>query len=418
MVKRLLAVCYGGGHVAMMPAVLDALRRLVPDLEVELLALTTARTAARHLGLPAFGYAELLARWPDGEARREGERLLAGNTHPDVEREESIAYLGLNWLDLVRQHGAEAAQRIYAAKGRGGFLPLLLMRRLLTEVQPDFVLATNSPRTEQAALQAAVEQGIPSLAMFDLFPVPGEPYAQRPVLADVTTVISEGARDTLLAAGMRPEAVVVAGNPAFDALAAPERAAQGQKLRACLGWQDRWVAMYAGYAEPSASAEWPPGTAFPLAVEGALRQWVDAHPDVALVIRQHPNHAHLFREHWERTPPHPRVHISWPGAEAVEPWILASQAVVVQASTAGLQAAVAGKPVLALDQSPSIVSAGFSWSALGVARGVGRVEDLAGELVATRARPFKAATGIAAPAGPRIAALVAERLQAPVRPDS
>lgn len=412
MAKRLLAVCYGGGHVAMMPPVLDQLRRLVPGLEVELLALTTARAAARQLGLPAFGYTELLAQWPDAEARREGERLLAGNTHPSVEREESIAYLGLNWMDLVRQHGAEIAESIYFEKGRAGFLPLRLMRRLLADRRPDFVLTTNSPRTEQAAIHAAVEQGIPCLSMFDLFPVPDDPYAHRPVLADITTVISEGARATLLAAGMQPESVVVTGNPGFDSLVEPGLAAAGRDLLTRLGWEDKWVAMYAGYAEPSASAEWPAGTAFPLAIEGVLRSWVDARPGAALVIRQHPNHAHLFRQAWEHAPTHPRIHISWPDVEAVEPWILASQAVVVQVSTVGLQAAVAGKPVLALDQSPSIVSAGFSWSALGVARGVDRLENLTRELDEVRLHPFTADTHIVTPAAPRIAALVAARLQA------
>ena len=49
---------------------------------------------------------------------------------------------------------------------------------------------------------------------------------------------------------------------------------------------------------------------------------------------------------------------------------------MVQASTVGLQSAIAGKSVLAMEESPSIYSASFSWSALGVARGVAVLKDL------------------------------------------
>ena len=407
----LLAVAYGGGHITMVLPVLAQLREIIPGLDIELLALTTARAQSRGLGLRCIGYTELLAQWPDEEAVRQGKLLLSGNSHPDVTADESVAYLGLNWVELVRQHGEQEARRRFSARGRASFYPLELMRRLIADRRPDFVLTTNSPRTEQAAVEAAVELGVPCLSMFDLFPVPDDPYALRPVNADITTVISGRARDTLVLAGMRAEKIAVTGNPAFDALASPALAAEGWARILQLGWERSWVVLYAGYAESTSHGRWLAGTAFPLAIERVLRAFVDSHDDVALVIRQHPNNWHLFEQEWAQQLAHPRIHISRPGLETLEPWLLACNAVVVQASTVGLQAAIAGKPVLSMDESPSIVAASFSWSALGIAKGVGRVEDLAHELTTLRACVVSPITDIPSPAAPSVAALIARRLQ-------
>ncbi|TWO68957.1 UDP-glycosyltransferase [Caenimonas sedimenti] len=408
---RLLAVSYGGGHIAMVLPVLRALRERMPDLQIHLLALTTARAAAAEFAPLSFGFAELLARWPDADATRHGQRLLASHTHPAVDPAESLAYLGLNWVDLERQHGAEEATQRYAQAGRGAFFPLHTLRRLLADLQPDFVLATNSPRAEQAALQAAVEAGIPNLALFDLFPIENDPYAQRPVLADCTAVVAPAAKAALVRAGVPEQAVVVTGNPAFDGLADPAHAAAALALRARLGWTAKWVVLYAGHAEPAAGPHWPAGTAFPLAIEDTLRDWVAADPDLALVIRQHPNHWHQFQEAWAGRPAHPRVHLSLPDEEPVEHALLAADAVVVQVSTVGVQAEVAGKPVFSMEESPAAHHAGFSWAGLGIATGIHALADLPPALEAARLRRTAPVLVIPTPAAASVAELVLRRLQ-------
>ena len=410
--QRLLAVTYGGGHVAMVLPVLRELRNRRPDLEIHLLALTTARAAAAaEFGANAFGFAELLARWPDAKAELEGRRLLDESRHPAVAEDESIAYLGLNWIDLVRECGEEQARNRYAQQGRGAFYPIGTMRRLLAELRPDFVLATNSPRAEQAVLQAAVEADIPSLALFDLFPIEHDPYAARPVLAHHTVVISPAACDVLTRAGMHRSSIVVAGNPAFDSLEDPAHHASARRLRKRLGWEKKWVVLYAGYAEPVASDRWPSGTAFPVAIEDCLRAWVKAHSDTALIIRQHPNNWHLFCGVWDARGHDPRVHVSMPAESGVEESILASDVVVVQVSTVGVQAAVAGRRVLSMEESPSIGSAGFSWAKFGIAHGVPELGCLAAALDNARRESRPSRLQIPSPAAPRIAQLVAETLQ-------
>ena len=89
---------------------------------------------------------------------------------------------------------------------------------------------------------------------------------------------------------------------------------------------------------------------------------MDANEDRALIIRYHPNEMHLFPQGLS----HPRVFLSTL-QQQVQEAILASDLVVVQLSTVGLEAAIAGKPVVALVNSPLCLSLNFDYQALGVA---------------------------------------------------
>ncbi len=385
--RRILAVAYGGGHIAMLLPVLRALRRQHPDLHVDLLALTTAARAARAAGESPLGYADLL-HLLDADERAQalalGARLRDGNTHPDIADDETLAYLGVNALDLQRRLGAEAAAALLGSRGRQGFYPRDFFGRVLRALQPDLVLATNSPRSEQAAVDAAHAAGIPSVALLDLFGLPGDAFAARSIRPDRVCVVAEAVRDNLVAAGWPPGGIAVTGNPAFDALLDPAWAQRAAALRAELGWQRRRVVLLATQPEPRAhpASPWPVGDALPLAMEDALRAWVATRDDAALIVRHHPNH-------WHRLPPRaavPGVHLSRGADEAIELLLRAADAVVVQATTVGLQAAVVGLPVLRLGCSPAVLG-GIDYAALGVARAVPDLDALPAALDALLRAP-------------------------------
>jgi hypothetical protein len=100
------------------------------------------------------------------------------------------------------------------------------------------------------------------------------------------------------------------------------------------------------------------------------------------VVRHHPNH-------WHRAPraaDTAQVRFSVATQEPVEGLVLAADAVVVQSTTVGLQAAVAGRPVLSLQCSPGALW-GLDYAALGVARGVPTLDDLPQALDRTLAEP-------------------------------
>lgn len=382
--RRVLFVTYGAGHIAIVVPVIRVLREREPGIQIDLLALTTAAHEARRQGFAPLGYLDF-THWYDAYAlQRHAAPHLAGTQHPLIDAAETIAYLGINFEDLHQRLGPKAAAQEYAQKGRWAFMPLNFMRRLLRHLKPDVVVATNSPRSEEAALTAASELGIPSVCMVDLFSPVGDPFLDRTQFADALTTISELGKRNLIAGGVPAERIHITGSPAFDGLSDLLRAKEAAQDRSTLGWQGLKVILWAGNMEallPETGPESNPAW-FPLQVERILRDYVRTHADTALVIRYHPNQV----QHFEPGPPEPRVLWSVPLERHPHRDILLADLVVVNGSTMGLEAAVAGKSVLAMDNSPGRHI--FPLSEFGVARGVAGFADLAGAVDAALHEPF------------------------------
>ena len=363
---KVLFVSYGGGHITMVLPVIRALREQQPDTQVTLLALTTAHAAATAAGENPVGYADFLDLVDEPGVAQWGASLARGLHHPAVSATETRAYLGINFWDLQQQHGLKQAQDLYARDGRYSFFPIHFFKRLLAKLQPDVVVSTNSPRSEHAALDAAVQMGIPSLSMIDLFAMNFDPYLQRSRHADCITVLVPQARDNLLAHGVEASRIVITGNPAFDSLFDPQLKEQARALRHALHWEGLKVVLWAGIIEqlPGEFGTIAPGTAFAEAVEAVLRRWCARRPDVAVIARYHPNEAHLF----PTGQPQERFHMSRPLVDRLHPQILAANVVLVTGSTVGVEAASAGVPVLSLESAGS--ASLMSYARLGISQGV------------------------------------------------
>ena len=381
---RILAVAYGGGHIAMMLPVLRALRGRRPDLDITLLALTTAARAAREAGETPLGYVDLLhllSPEEQAQALALGRKLQPGNTHPDIPEAETVAYLGINAWDLQQQLGPEAAQALLDARGRQSFHPLHFFRRIVAQLRPDLVLATNSPRSEYAAVDAATEAGIPTLAMLDLFAMPGDAFAARARHPSRVCVLSEAARDNLIRAGWPPARIAVTGNPAFDALGAPQTRAAGLAWRAALGAPPRRLVLLALQPEPASHAASPGKTGDPHLPERMLQSCIDSvreHPDWTLIVRPHPSQPAPV------LPDDPQLRLS-PASEALHPLLHAVGAVITGTSTVALEAHLAGRRVLQL--LDSIAAPAMPYLALGVADAACHLSDLPQTLAALLAQP-------------------------------
>lgn len=348
---KVLFVSYGGGHIGMVLPVMRELEALIPGVQCPLLALTTGHLKAKAVRPDALGYKDFLHLVDAGAARAWGERLSEGNTSPDVPRDETVAYLGINYLDLIAQHGEAGAAELYRAQGRYGFRPLHFMRAVLDALQPDAVVATNSPRSERTALDVAGERGLPAIGMVDLFGLDSDTYVLHDPKPAWTCVISEGVRQRLIARGFPADGVVVTGNPAFDGLFSADNRARAHAFLAEHGWQGLRPVLFAGHWEPQAhpATPVPVGQALPREIEAVLREAVHARDDLALIVRYHPSDWTQY----PRLPDAARIHFSEPPREPIHPLILAAQAVVVQTSTVGLESAVSGKPVISVENSPA-----------------------------------------------------------------
>ncbi|MFN3437924.1 MAG: hypothetical protein ACK41V_09540 [Acidovorax sp.] len=246
--KKILFVTYGSGHVRMVVPVAHALAAR-GVAQVQVLALTTAAPVARSAGLDVLQFKDFITP-QDTDALVHGRRLMAGMTGPIADPAETEAYLGLCWAELEEDVGPQEAARRYERDGRQAFLPRRVLQRIVEQVAPAVVVATNSPRAERAALMAARELGLPSVCMVDLFCL-DEVWIRQGGFADCVCVLNEAVRQFLITEGRNPEEVSATGNPAFDALGDPVQVEAGRLLRKERGWNNKKLLLWPTQVEPA-----------------------------------------------------------------------------------------------------------------------------------------------------------------------
>ena len=288
---RVLFVTYGGGHVSMVLPVIHALAKQ-NKVQSMVLALTSAASSTRAAGIATWQFKDFLE--PDDFQALAWGNGLASTLDPGgmVEPQETRAYLGLSFQDLVQTHGFELAQAMYAKYGRHCFLPLPTMRRIIKKLKPDAVVITNSPRAERAAGLVARELGIPALCINSMFAIDEIGWLGEPDFCDVLCVLSDSVRQRFIAAGRLPEQVVVTGNPAFDALVQAPFKAAGAALRSQLPANVCQVLLWASQPEYVSHPTAPGLTGEPDLPRRILSQmlaWAQAAPQRHLLIRPHPN---------------------------------------------------------------------------------------------------------------------------------
>jgi len=331
---------------------------------VVFLALTTAAQYMDGLQLPFIGYRQLPGA-SDADVQKYGNELARGlPTGGPVSPEETVAYLGLNYRELVRMHGEVGAAERYAAQGRQAFLPVGLFESWLRELNPALVVATNSPRSEQAALLAAGRLGIPAVCTVDIFGLQEVQWVGQPGYSQRICVLNDQVRDMFLAHGRRADEVVVTGNPAFQRLRTASAMEAGRKLRRDRSWpEEDVVILWASQIEPERHpfADRHGDPSLPRRIEAELRQFVAQHDGFQLVVRYHPSERIDFMQGQAR------VHFS-PVTEDLAALLHAVDIVVVTASTVGLEAYLAGRRVISVDAS--IFTSDAPYSQMGVSTGV------------------------------------------------
>ncbi len=335
--------------------------------DVNILALTTARKVVEEVGLPCFSMRDVpLSK----DAIRYGKELLnkMGEGHPDVPYEESLAYMGLSYEALVKEYGEIKAAKLYAQKGRQAFLPVTLMEAILADGQYNLVVATNSPRMEQASILAAGNLGIPALCMVDLFAMQEKKWIAQEGYADKVCVLSEAVKKILCDEGREPDDIIVTGNPAFDYLADSSIKEKAKILRSKKGWGNKKVILWCSQPEP----EVHPFTGekgnpkLPFIIEKELQKICNKHEDWHLFVRPHPSENMDKRVQLE--------HVEYGQDGDLHELLYAVDLVVVMSTTVGLEAALIGKPVVALNMS--IFSPDMPYADMGIAYGVDHVEEL------------------------------------------
>lgn len=368
----ILFISYGGGHVACLAPL--ALTMQSKNIPFKFLALTTASSYLNPLGISALGFKDL----PEATASdvQHWGKLLAKDvpSNGTVSIEETVAYLGLNFRELVTKHGEQEAFDLYAIHGRQAFLPVEVMKSALNYLKPELLVTTNSPRTERAAVIAARELGIDTICIVDLFALQEVQWVGELGYADRICVLNEAVRTMFIKHGRQPHEVVVTGNPAFDRLITQETKLAGLRLKQSRGWDDGKInILWASQPEPEKHpfTDKKGDPQLPRKVEYELRRFVAQNADFRLIVRYHPSETEEFITH-------ENVEFS-PLSENLAALLNAVDTVIVTASTVGLEASIVGCNVISVDCS--IFTEDAPYSTMGISQGVKQIKDLASAIL-------------------------------------
>ena len=365
--KNILFVTYGAGHVNMIIPIWKSLKK-GNQYKLTLLGLTNAGKVLQESDISYYGFKDFMKE-TDAAALDWGKKLAADVDSSIVPYEESIAYLGLSYFEMVERLGEDEAASQYTKLGRQAFLPLTVMNRILDNLKPDLVVATSSPRAERAAIISAGKLNIPSLCLVDLFGLLEITWVGQPGYANKVCVMSDYVKEILMGAGRSPDEVEVTGNPGFDRLASPKLAQQAKVLRKKRGWHNKTVILWASQAEPPIH----PVTGergdpdLPRKIERELFDLIEQNKDWHLVVRRHPSDNAPISDKIDR------VDIS-PQSEDLATLLKAVNIVVTIASTVGLEGALLGKPFLTMDMS--LFSQDAPFAKMGLSKGISNLQDL------------------------------------------
>jgi hypothetical protein len=377
--KRVLFVCYGGGHAAMLiPVIKEVIKKR--NCKVTVLALTTAGFAMEAEGIKYKSFKDFLFLVPSN-ASELGKALVGEKSASSVvSYEESASYHGVNYLDIILQYGEKKAEKTYKAMGRQCFYPVYFMKTLIKYLEVDLLIATNSPRSEKAAFDAAADLQIKSICLVDMFGLQEIKWLSKLGYATKICVLNNGVKSFFIDSGISCDGVVVTGNPAFDSLNSKEAVEAGEKIRLERNW-NKTTLLYASQPEPElhpfSGVTGDPS--LPRNIENSLRDFVSRNDNYQLVIRYHPSENISFIEQ-------NRVCFS-PRNEALHGLLHAIDLAIVTASTVGLEAYLMGKKVISVDNS--IFTADAPFSAMGISYGVSKPEHLGEKILSiTEANEF------------------------------
>lgn len=372
--KKALLVAYGGGHLNVLLPIAKLLEK--SSIEHILFAPTLAGAMARSANVPYKAYRDYkhLVNWQKAEVL--GQNLISKNMNldPRISKDESIAYMGINYLENVGRYGEEFSSRLYQKAQRHSFLPIDFMKKLIESEEIDIVVATNSPKSERAALIAAQELGIPSIRIEDLFIETnlhqmifnrigkldyGRSIGQFTLSPNQVCVMCEYAKELFVTNGpmmgidVPQSRVIVTGQPIFDEL---DRKMQIPATRKLFSQQPgRKVVVWAHQN----------GTLDENQVIDMLSSWSAAVDErVDFVIKVHPNFStDEVKKLVSRFAQRANIHVITSQIETNH-LIWNSDLVVAQESTVLIQACYMRKPVVILD--PINIRIGNPYTSSGV----------------------------------------------------
>lgn len=360
--KKLFFIAYGGGHIKMLIPIIKYFRDQV-NYDVTVFGLTTACSVLESENIQYISY---LSFATEIEKKMGRELLKNEEISSLISPKESMAYHGINYSDLITQLGKNEAKVVWKENKRQSFYPINFFISLLNQIKPDLVIATNSPRSEKAALDASRYLNIPSICLVDMFALQEVNWISQKNYASKICVLNSSVKSMFIQHGCTPESIVITGNPAFDSINDKKHHNDALELRhsLCMNDNDKLI-VYASQPEPEKHpfCEKKGNPDLPKDIEKYLRNYIEKNKNKKLVIRYHPSENTVFTEQ-------DNVYYS-KKSDSLYALLHAADLVIVTASTVGLEASLIGKKVLSVDKSIFTDDAPFS--KMGISTGVSEI---------------------------------------------
>lgn len=363
MKKKILLACYGGGHVKIAEHLYNTLSS---DFDVTIFALTSARAYLRERGISFVSFSD----FPDlisSRAIQIGKELAKDMIVLDYD--ETIAYMGVNYCELLMKYGEKKALEKYSSQGRGCFFPIQFINCVLDILTPDLVITTNSPRSERATLLAAKDRGVPSVCVSDnLWIVGGVSDVAQQRLASKICVMSEGMKQELISATRYPEQdIIVTGSPVFDSLKLRKSEWELKKLT-----RQKINILFADAPLLSSNLKNTNLTSEP-EVDNTIREKLDLLGNMEgynVFFRRHPNQEVDYT-------PFTNVHVSSP-SEDLHDLLIETDIIITAISTVGLEGYLLGAKLITLENT--IYRNIASYEKLGMSVGINSADELIGAI--------------------------------------
>lgn len=350
--KKILLVCYGGGHVKIIAPIYLSLNGVY---DITILALTTAGAYLKERNIPYTSFAdykELL----NEDVLKYGDDLQRELPFSIVDRNETIAYLGLSFNELIGTAGSyNAAKHLLETKGRSAFLPINTLKHIIQCIKPDLVITTNVARAELAALHAAKELNISSICINDnLWIEGGAKNVAYNDLCSVLCVLTKEVKDDILKKTNFPsDRVKITGTPVFDII----KSLTKNKLT-----NVKPTILFADCDLPEYNPRFPDGKGDPN-FGSAIRKELDRlakKNNWEVVFRPHPNQDYDYKKY-------KNIKTSLAN-EDLHTLLLSVDIVVTAISTVGIEGKLLGSGLVSLEGT--VYQAAGSYAELGISTGV------------------------------------------------
>lgn len=333
--KKIMFVSYGGGHANIARLIYQGLKKR-NDVEIKVLALTVAGKIFDQYHVPYKTSSCYLDLFEDKEQiRNYGQRLAqtCWNQESGITYEDSVAYLGFGYRDLVGKYGEEKAEYLFQQKERKAFWPEDVMKTILLYEKPDALVITCGVRSEGAAGIAANQLGIPVIRIADL------PTYDPSNCDCMLCVMNEYARQFAIKEyGVKEEKIIITGQPVFeDNLVVSEESLHKSKQKIYLDKFEKMI-LYLEQPEVKETKK----------VENCLKEIAAIKPELLFIFKKHPNQD-LNKNYWVSK------NVLIVRDFNLKDLLFLCTLAITKNSTAGLEAVLMGKPLINLMLSDSIL---------------------------------------------------------------